>query len=125
MNTVLKDIETENDLKRLFELFYKKAEKDEIIGNKFDDIDIQSHIPIIVNFWNSIIFSKGKYSGSPFDKHLPLNLEKKHFDRWLYLFETTVYELFHGDTANLMVKRAYSIGAIFLSKIEYLGKYHN
>ena len=81
---------------------------------------MQAHLPIIVNFWNSILLYKSEYKGSPFDKHVPLDLEKKHFDRWLLLLNTTTNEMFKGEKASLLLQRAHSIGAIFLHKINYL-----
>ena len=102
--------------------FYAKATKDDVIGSKFDHIDMEEHIPRIAEFWSTIIFYKGDYKGSPFDKHVPLHLKKQDFDRWLLLFEETISEMFEGKMADEILQRAKSIGRIFLFKIESLEK---
>lgn len=115
-----KELENREDLHLLMSSFYAKAIKDEVIGDKFDHIDMKDHIPKIVEFWSSIIFYDGNYKGSPFDKHIPLKLEPQDFERWLQLFEETTLELFDGERAAEIIARAKSIGKIFQFKIESL-----
>jgi hemoglobin len=47
-------------------------------------------------------------------KHIPLPLEKIHFDRWLQLFHATLDELFEGEIAENAKKRAASIARIMI-----------
>ncbi|MCB0502390.1 MAG: group III truncated hemoglobin [Bacteroidetes bacterium] len=115
-----RDIKGKEDLHLLMEKFYAKATKDEVIGVKFEHIDMEEHLPKIVEFWSTIIFFDGNYKGSPFDKHVPLHLEKQDFERWLMLFEATINELFEGEKADEVLQRAQSIARIFLFKIESL-----
>ena len=117
-----KDITGKEDLFELMTQFYAKATKDIVIGSKFDAINMEEHIPRIVEFWSTILFYKGDYKGSPFDKHIPLRLEKQDFESWLQLFEETISELFEGKMADEILHRAKSIGRIFLFKIESLQK---
>lgn len=115
-----KELKGKEDLQLLMTKFYAKATQDEVIKEKFDDIDMKEHIPKIVEFWSTVIFYDGDYKGSPFDKHIPLKLEQKDFERWLQLFEETTFEMFEGENAKEIVKRAQSIGRIFQFKIESL-----
>jgi len=118
----LKPLENKKDLEVLMTNFYTKAIRDDIIGEKFKDLDLLHHIPIIVNFWESTLFYTGDYKGNPFQKHLHLNLEPKHFKRWLELFTTEVDSLFNGNKAEEIKQKARSIAYIFQSKIAHLGK---
>ncbi len=115
-----KDLENREDLHQLMSSFYDKATKDDVIGDKFDHLDMQEHIPKIVEFWSSIIFYDGNYKGNPFDKHLPLKLEPKDFERWIELFEETTQDLFEGERTVEILARANSIAKIFQHKIESL-----
>jgi hemoglobin len=115
-----KDISGKEDIKVVMSAFYAKATKDAVIGVKFNHINMQEHIPKIVEFWSTIIFYEGDYKGSPFDKHLPLHLKKQDFDRWLLLFEETVRAHHEGEMTEEIINRAKNIGRIFLFKIESL-----
>ncbi len=114
------DITGKEDIKKIMSEFYAKATKDDLIGVKFNHINMAEHIPKIVEFWSTIIFYEGDYKGSPFDKHLPLHLKKGDFDRWLSLFEETVRTHHEGDMTEEIINRAKNIGRIFLFKIESL-----
>ena len=111
---------TKEQLPLLVKAFYSKVWQDELIGPKFSHVNFELHLPKMVNFWSTVIFSEGTYAGSPFDKHIPLSLEKKHFDRWLELFNTTVDEHFGGETATLVKTRANIIGLTFQHKLQSL-----
>ncbi len=115
-----KDIQGREEFHHLMSSFYERAMKDELLGSKFEGIDMETHIPRIVEFWMSIIFYSGNFKGSPFDKHVHLELERQHFDRWLALFEVTLTEFYEGPNTNEVLKRAQSIAKIFLHKIEGL-----
>lgn len=114
------DIKSKADIHQLMDAFYAKATKDEVIGDKFDHIEMSEHLPRIVEFWSTVILHEGDYKGSPFDKHIPLQLEAQDFERWLFLFEETATSLFEGPTLNTIVSRAKVIGATFQYKIESL-----
>jgi truncated hemoglobin YjbI len=34
-------------------------------------------------FWSSVALMSGRYHGQPMEKHLPLPIDARHFDRWL------------------------------------------
>lgn len=122
MNNIIKhDIKTEDDIAMLVHTFYGKVREDEILAPVFNAVikdNWDHHLKIMCNFWSSILLYTRKYLSDPMQKHLPLPLEKKHFDKWLMLFEETVNELFIGKTATEAVKRANSIARLMKSMKE-------
>jgi hemoglobin len=51
----------------------------------------------------------GRYHGRPMQKHMPLPVDARHFDRWLALFEATARELCPPKAAEHFVERAQRI----------------
>lgn len=116
----MKALENLEDIKVLVDSFYEKVNQDALLSPVFNDhaqIDWDTHLPKMYNFWNTILFSEGDYKGSPYQKHESLPVMKDHFDRWLLLFGNTVDELFTGTKAEEAKKRANVIGITFWSKI--------
>jgi hemoglobin len=117
----MNDIKTRLDIEFLMLDFYGKALDDKIIGFIFTEIakiNMEHHLPIIVDFWEMVLFQKGnfqeKYGRSPMLTHVQLNektpLKHAHFTRWLKLFHESVDKHFVGETAELAKSRAVSIG---------------
>ena len=106
----MKDIETRQDLELLLSEFYKVATEDAEIGHHFDNLDLETHLPVIVNFWEKILFGKPVYFGNPLAVHKFLNelspLKLEHFQRWFIIFSQKVDELFAGKTAENAKLRA-------------------
>ena len=80
------DIQDRKDLLNLLREFYSRAIKDPLIGEKFNDLEMDHHIDIIADFWDSVLFGTFKYHGDSFGKHIPMALKKEDFDRWIILF---------------------------------------
>jgi len=99
-----RDIETRADLEELLREFYAVVTLDEKIGHHFAELNLEAHLPIIVNFWEKVLFGKPIYFGNPLAVHQILHekspLKLEHFQRWLEIFERTVDELFIGKTAD-------------------------
>jgi hemoglobin len=51
----------------------------------------------------------GLYHGRPTEKHLPLPIDARHFDRWLQLFEETADEVCPPVAAAHFIERAHRI----------------
>ena len=104
------DIETREDLENLLSEFYKIATIDAEIGHHFAELDLETHLPIIVNFWEKILFGNPVYFGNPLAVHQILHekspLKLEHFQRWVEIFSQTVNELFAGETAENAKLRA-------------------
>lgn len=111
------DINTRTDIEKLVNDFYGKVQNDQLLGPVFSHVDWPHHLPIMYNFWSSILLGDQSYRGNPLQKHLPLPIEGKHFDQWLKLFTETVNENFAGDKAEEVKIRAESIAGIFKLKL--------
>jgi len=120
----MRDIENSADVQLLVDRFYEKVLKDDIIGVFFTEtvqLDWQTHIPTMYNFWETILLSSNNYHGNPMAKHKELNKKKKlepeHFKRWLALWKETVNSLFDGEKATMAINKSEQIGQIMQLKI--------
>lgn len=121
---ILHDIRNRDDIRRLVDEFYSRVLADEQIGFIFKDIaqiNLEHHMPIMYDFWETTLFHSNAYRGNPIQVHIDLHrkvrLEKEHFERWLVLFNGTIRELFDGEKAELAKTRALSIATIMQLKI--------
>ncbi|MBV7531646.1 group III truncated hemoglobin [Chitinophaga sp. sic0106] len=117
------DIKTRADIELMVRSFYDKATKDDLIGYIFNDVmkvDWPKHLPVMYDFWDSLLL-EGAYRGNAMQPHFAINklvpLETPLFQRWLQIFESTVKELFAGETADLAITRARSISEIMNFKM--------
>lgn len=120
------DIDNREDIERLISAFYDKMLDDIVLGFIFTDIakvNLEKHLPIICDFWENVLFNKPVYTRGPevIGVHIELDkkirLKKGHFTRWLYLFHTTVDELFEGIISDRAKKRATSIAQLMQKKL--------
>ena len=59
-----RDIQDRQDLEDLLRTFYTRAFEDDLIGRFFTEVvplDLRTHIPVITDFWESVIFNKHNY----------------------------------------------------------------
>ena len=120
-----KDIENIDDVKLLIDSFYKKVVKDETIGYFFNEVvklDWDKHIPVMYQFWDTVLFGSMSYKGSPIMKHIEMDkkskLERHHFEQWVRLWKQTVDELFAGTKAEEAKERVTMMQELMLYKIE-------
>jgi len=111
------DIRTRQDIERLVGSFYEKVQSDELLKPVFLHVDWPKHLPIMYNFWSSMLLGDRSYDGNPFQKHLHLSINAAHFTRWLELWNETVDSNFEGDRATEVKDRARSIAGIFQHKM--------
>lgn len=122
-----KDIETRSDLLLLMQQFYKKLLADNSINYLFTDVakvNLDHHFPVLVDFWDSILFQSDTYHKNAMQPHIALHqkspLDKQHFETWLRYFKETVDDLFTGDNAFIIKERATSIATVMQIKIKQL-----
>jgi truncated hemoglobin YjbI len=123
-----KDIASREDIDTLMVRFYGRAMSDPVIGPLFTDVaqlDLEHHLPVIGDFWESTLFGSGVYSRhrrNPLLVHTELDrkarLEPHHFQRWLELFTSSVDESFAGLRADYAKQRGHAIARRML---EFLG----
>lgn len=124
-----KDIESRKDIEKVLEAFYRKVFTDQLIGHFFTIIvplDLEKHIPLITDFWESIIFNTQNYRKNVMEIHHHINMQssikKEHLDRWVQIFHQTIDELHEGDKARLMKQRARSVATLMEIKFAESGK---
>ena len=116
----MRDIATRADIELLVNEFYAKVLKDDLLAPVFQHIDLPHHLPVLYNFWSSVLLGDQSYKSNPFEKHINLPINAAHFDRWLSLFMSTLDEHFTGEKATEARQRALSIAGIFQHKLGLL-----
>jgi hemoglobin len=121
--TTKKDISNMEDIQLLVNNFYSKVQKDDLIGEIFNQKignNWAPHLQKMYTFWQTLLLDERTYHGNSFDPHAQLPIQKEHFNRWIALFNETVNENFEGEKAEDAKTRAQNIAAVFNYKIEYL-----
>ena len=120
----MNDITTRDDIELLVNAFYKKVVDDPLIAHFFTDavqLSWDTHIPIMISFWETLLLDEVTYRGNPMEKHINLHRiappRREHFQRWLRLWEATVRENFFGTRADGAVTRAHSIAQIMEGRL--------
>ena len=123
----MKTIESRADIELLVKEFYAKIRKNESLGPIFDEIikiNWDHHIPILIDFWETILLDNPVYRNNAMGVHFDVNekvkLQKQHFTTWLSLFDSTVDEYFEGEKATLAKKRAHDIANLMSFKMDQI-----
>lgn len=124
----MKDIEDRTDIEALMVNFYGKALLDTVIGFFFTEVvvlDMDRHIPLITDFWETVLFEKSSYRGNVFGVHEHIHtlsiFKDEHFIRWVQLFKQSVDELYAGNNAEKIKQRAESIATVMRIKLVHSG----
>jgi hemoglobin len=119
-----KDIVSREDIYELVVSFYDKLLADPSISYLFTDvakINLDHHFPVLVDFWDMVLFHSNTYQKNAMQPHMVLNqkspLQKQHFETWLKYFKQTVDEMFEGEKAFMAKERATSIATIMQVKV--------
>lgn len=122
----MRDIENRSDIEQMLEAFYARAFKDDLIGRFFTEVvplDLETHIPVITDFWEAIVFGTHSYRKNVMEVHRHIHelssIKKEHLDRWAALFTQTVDVFFTGSKAELMKQRARSIATLMDIKLNH------
>lgn len=101
------DLTTRAEIDVLLRRFYGRALVDELLAEPFTEVreqGLESHLPVMCDFWETILFSAGTYRGSLFRIHRQAYerhpFDGAHFDRWLLLWREAVDELYTGPVAD-------------------------
>ena len=100
------DLATRADIEDMLRRFYGRVLDDDLLAGPFAEIresGLESHLPIMCDFWETVLFGAHLYQGSALRVHRSVHtrhrLESRHFLRWLTLWSTTVGQMFHGPIA--------------------------
>jgi hemoglobin len=119
------DLIDRTDIVRLVDTFYDRVRADSALGPIFDTVarvDWGRHLPKMYDFWESVLFGKIGFKGSPLMVHRDLAgltpVTSVEFDRWLQLFHESVDALFAGPGADEAKVRASRIAVVMLHHID-------
>lgn len=105
--------------------FYTRVKLDDLLAPIFNNAEFFSwdtHIPIMVNFWETLLLDTATYKGNTMQKHIILHrqtpLTPELFDRWKQLFYATLDEHFEGKNVAEARKRVEAMSALMQYKIQ-------
>ena len=116
MKPVQPDISGDDSIKVLVDSFYRKVNTDDLLAPVFNDVarvEWEKHLPLLYQFWSTLLFHTNTYKGRPWPKHALLPVSAEHFARWVLLFKETVDENFSGPKADDAKNMAASIANTF------------
>lgn len=101
------DLADRADVEALLHRFYGRVMLDDTLGDPFNELrntGLDSHIPVMADFWETALFRAGLYRGSALHAHRRVHartpLDGRHFVRWLTVWNETVDEMFRGPIAE-------------------------
>lgn len=120
-----KSLDSRERIEELVHSFYIRVKADDLLGpifNNAQNFSWDTHIPIMVDFWETLLLDAAKYKGNTMRKHIELHqrnpLTKEHFDRWKELFYATIDNEFEGTAVNEAHRRVEAMSALMQYKIE-------
>jgi hemoglobin len=118
------DIADREDIAALLRDFYGRAFRDDLLGPVFVDIarmNLDAHLPVMSDFWETVLFRAGTYRGNVLRPHLRLHalarLTPAQFARWLALWRSAVDDSYAGPKAELAKLQATRIAATMSRRI--------
>ncbi|MBL7941503.1 MAG: group III truncated hemoglobin [Flavobacteriales bacterium] len=118
-----KEIENKEDLVRLVDTFYGRVFQDALLAPHFKSLDFEAHKPRMVQFWAFVLLDETGYTTNVFDKHRHLNIDARHFDKWLEIFNQTIDDLFIGEKADTAKFRAKTLAWTFSEKMKHINNH--
>lgn len=108
------DISSREDITLLVNTFYIKVRDNDLLGPIFNTMikDWDTHLELLVDFWETNLFFIKKYTGNPLEKHVEVDkfynytINELHFGTWINIWHQTIDDMFEGDIAQLAKNRA-------------------
>ena len=101
------DLSARADVEALLRRFYGRVLVDHVLAEPFTELRIRgldSHIPVMADFWETVLFRAGLYRGSALHAHRHVHqrtpLSGRHFVRWLTTWNDTVDQMYRGPIAD-------------------------
>ncbi|WP_207207086.1 group III truncated hemoglobin [Agromyces binzhouensis] len=121
----VRELRDRDDVARLVREFYRRAFADPLIGPIFTEVarmDLEHHLPIMCDFWETVVFQAGTYRRNALALHEAVNrrapLGAEEFSRWLDLWTATVDDLFEGEAAERAKVQARRIASSMRRRLE-------
>lgn len=125
----MEDITTRHHIETVINHFYTNVKNDDLLSPVFNNtmhIDWAHHLPIMYDFWETVLLFQPKYSGSMIEKHIAVDrkipLSDAMFERWVALFSEAVDANCQGENAERAKFIARTNVPIMKSKIEWSKK---
>lgn len=103
----MNDLANRAHVEALLRRFYNRVFTDEVLAEPFSELraeGLQSHLPVMCDFWETVLFRAGLYRSNALIVHRRLNnrhpLSANHFARWIRLWNSTVDEMYEGPVAE-------------------------
>lgn len=125
-----KQIQSREEVSLLVHSFYAKIRKDEEIGRFFNDVikDWDEHLEKLTNFWEMNLFGVRNYMGNPIEAHIEVDqnsggvITTNEFGIWLNHWFATIDELFEGENADTLKRRARKMSSmLYLNMFNHRG----
>lgn len=104
---------TKEHIRCLVNHFYQKVQQDELLGpvfNKVVRVNWDEHIPLLCQFWNSVMLKTNEYHGNAYQKHVELKklttLNEEQVQRWLFLFNQEAINHLPNEAAHAIISKA-------------------
>ncbi|ORV99047.1 group III truncated hemoglobin [Mycobacterium kyorinense] len=101
------DLSTRADIEALLRRFYGRVLDDDVLAEPFTEVrakGLDSHIPVMCDFWETVLFRAGRYRGSALHVHRQVHhrtpLGGPQFTRWLTMWHNTIDEMYDGPVAD-------------------------
>ena len=101
------DLTDRDDIEALLRRFYGRVLDDDTLAEPFTEVrarGLDSHLPVMCDFWETVLFRAGRYRGSALNAHRHVHgrvpLSGRHFVRWLTTWNNTVDEMYSGPIAE-------------------------
>lgn len=126
-----KTIENRDDISLLVHTFYTKIRTDGEIGFYFNRTiqNWEEHLEKLTDFWETNLFSVKKYKGNPLEVHTKVDahfggvITTNEFGIWLNYWLQTIDDLYEGENADILKRRARKMGTfLFLNIFEHRNK---
>lgn len=110
----LTDITDRTDVEAMLRRFYGRVLVDDILGEPFTEVrevtGLDAHIPVMADFWETVLFKVRHYHGHVQDVHGRVHdttaLSTSHFIRWLTTWYDTLDEMYAGPLAERSKRQA-------------------
>jgi hemoglobin len=118
------DLAGRADLELLLRDFYDRCFRDDLLRHVFVDVvhmDLEEHLPRIVDFWQKVLFDVGRYDGRVMEVHRRVHrsvpLTPAHFRHWLDLWRESLDAGFAGPVTEQADAHARRMAAVFLRNL--------
>lgn len=108
------DLADRTDVEALLWRFYCTVLVDDLLAEPFAGVrevtGLQTHIPVMADFWETVLFKARRYRGQVQDVHGRVHtttpLSTDHFVRWLTTWYDTVDDMYTGPVAERAKRQA-------------------